>query len=157
MKFINKYRVVFAVVLPLLILVLIRSFGTNHFREDAKKWAGPTFNRSNIVSRDQLNAIQGNKLIVNLDEKATNVSGIMNNQISVAPADILKSDNLKTIRKHKGPIFLCSADHGISARIWMVLSQMGFRNIFILADDSDNEVLKYKFRPDTTTGPESVK
>jgi hypothetical protein len=61
----------------------------------------------------------------------------------------LNKNNFSLIGKHNGPVLLYSADPGLSARIWMLLSQMGRRNIYILTDSTDNEILKYKFRPDS--------
>jgi hypothetical protein len=31
---------------------------------------------------------------------------------------------------------------------------LGYRNIYILNEDPENEILKYKFRSDTLIGPE---
>jgi hypothetical protein len=71
------------------------------------------------------------------------------------PADsILCNQYLSIIKKHKGPLLLFSDDKTISARIWMILSQIGRRNIFILTNNKNNEVFKYKFRPDTLIRPE---
>jgi 3-mercaptopyruvate sulfurtransferase SseA len=71
------------------------------------------------------------------------------------PADsILSKKYLNTIRKHNGPVILFSSEMAVSARIWMLLSQMGCKNIYILTNNTDNEVFKSKFRPDTVTRPE---
>jgi hypothetical protein len=36
----------------------------------------------------------------------------------------------------------------------MVFGQLGYRNVYIITGNSEDEVLKYKFRPDTITRPE---
>ena len=41
MYLLKKYKAVIIVVLPILILVLLRYFGPNHFKSDAKRWAEP--------------------------------------------------------------------------------------------------------------------
>lgn len=133
MNLIKKYKAVIIIVLPLLILILFRSFGANHFKSDTKRWAKPSVLKSNIISTEQAAKLSGNKLIINLDEKP---------------------NILNTIRKHDGPVLLFSSETGVSARIWMVLSQMGYEKIFILSNDADSEILKSKFRPDTLVRPE---
>ena len=75
MEFINRYKVVIAVVLPVLILVLIRSFGANHFKSDPKKWAEPSVMRTNIITPEQAGILSGNKLFINLHKTAGQSDG----------------------------------------------------------------------------------
>ena len=154
MEYIKRYKFVIAVVLPVLILVIIRSFGANHFKSDAKKWAEPSVTRSNIITPERAGTISGKKLFINLDKKNNEVSGLGNEVQNVPPDSILSKKYFNIIRKNNGPVLIYSAGTSISARIWMILSQMGCRDIFILTNDSDNEVFKNKFRTDTLVGPE---
>jgi len=154
MDLIKKHKAVIAVVLPILILVLIRSFSANHFKSDAKKWADPSVMRSNIIIREQTRTLSGEKLIINLIKGDSFRNSLSLNELNIPADSILIKNNLNTIRKHSGPVLLFSKESALSARVWMVLSQMGYKNIFILTDNADNEVLKYKFRPDTIVRPE---
>jgi hypothetical protein len=150
MNLIIKYKAVILVVLPVLILVLIRSVSPNHFKPDVKKWAEPSLMQSNIISKDKLGTLTGEKLIVNLDNGNADLSDPANNVINMNSADILIKDNLKTIKNHKGPVVIYSDETALSSRIWMVLSQLGCKNIYILTNDTEIEVLKYKLVPDST-------
>jgi hypothetical protein len=154
MKFIIRYKVIIAVVLPIVILVLIRSFWPNQFKVDAIRWAEPSFASLNTIPVNQMGTITGDRLIINLDEENFSISEQGNNILNIAADSVLIRNNLKVIRKHDGPVMLFSSEVDLSARIWMVLSQMGFDNLYILTDDTVNEVLKYKFRPDTLVRPE---
>ena len=154
MKFLIRYKVIIAVVLPVLILVLIRSFWPNQFKVDANRWAEPSFASSNIISVNQMGTVSGKRLIINLDEENISISEQGNNVLDIAADSVLSRNNLKMIRKHNGPVMLFSSEVDLSARIWMVLSQMGFDNLYIITNDTVNEVLKYKFRPDTLVRPE---
>ena len=149
MEFIKKYKVVIAIVLIVLVLVVIRSMGANHFRNDAKKWAEPSGKQSNIISIEQAAKLSGRNLIINLDKDASplmNITGELEN----IPADsILSKNHIKLIMKYEGLVLLFSSDPGLSARIWMILSQMGCKRLYILTRQTDNEFLKYKFRQDT--------
>jgi GTP cyclohydrolase II len=145
MELLKKYRLVIIVVLPILILVLIRSSGLNYFKNDAKKRAEPSLKQSNIMIIEQAGSLSGKNLIINLDKE-----GKLTGDVQNIPADSVLTKNYVTmIMKHDGPVLLFSLDPGLSARIWMILSQLGCRNIYILTNSSDNEVFKYKFRPDT--------
>lgn len=154
MNLIKKYRIVIAVVLPVLILILIKSVGTNHFRNDAKRWAESSLMRSNIISFEKAGALEGDKLIINLDEGNKIIQDLNIKTINIPENTILDKNNLKILRGHKGPVFIFSEEKALSARIWMVLSQMGNDNIFVLTSNTDDEEFKYKFRPDTTIKPE---
>lgn len=154
MNLINKYKVVLAVVLPVLILILLRTFGSNHFQSDAKRWAESSFLQSNIITAIQNETLPGEKLIINLSKDGKGNMKIKRDTLNISTDSIISINYLEIIRKHEGPILLFSSDEAVSARIWMLLSQMGFKNIFILSNTTDNEVFKYKFRPDTLVKPE---
>jgi hypothetical protein len=149
MELIRKFRLVIAIVLPILILVLIRSFGVSHFKNDARKWAEPPINKSNIVKIEQVGSLKGEILMICLDKEADSIRKLSGELRNIPPDSILNKNHSSQIMKHDGPVLLYSSDPGLSARIWMLLSQMGRRNIYILTDSTDNEVLKYKFRPDS--------
>jgi 3-mercaptopyruvate sulfurtransferase SseA len=149
MELIRKYRFVIAVVLPIIILVVIRSSGVNHFQRDAKRWAEPSVNTSNLITAAKVVTIQGNILIINLDKDQQPIKDIRGEKRNIPPDSVLSKKQVTSIIKHNGPVLIYSSEPGLSARIWMILSQMGCKNIFILTDQTDNESLKYKFRPDT--------
>jgi hypothetical protein len=144
MKIIYKYKVVIAIVLPIVFLVLIRSFGANHFRNDAKKWYEPSVVQSNLTTRERLGKLAGEKLTINLDNKNGENSEISGKVLMIPPDSILSKNILNIIRKHKGPVILYSSETAVSAKLWMVLSQMGFQKIYILTEDADNEVFSFK-------------
>ena len=52
------------------------------------------------------------------------------------PGSILAKENIRIIRNSKGPVILASGDITISARIWMVLSEMGLKDLFILQPEN---------------------
>jgi hypothetical protein len=149
MELIKKFKVVIGIVLITLILVFIRSTGTNHFKNDAKKWADPSVKQSNTISLEQAQMLKGENLIISLDKESVSISGINGETLKIPADSILSKNNLNLIRKHDGKVLIVSSEPGLSARIWMILSQMGCRNVYILSNTADNEVLKFKFQPDS--------
>jgi hypothetical protein len=149
MELIKKYRLAIAVVIPVIILVLIRSTGFSHFRNDAKKWAEPSIKESNRITLEQAGSLKGKTLILSFDKDVSRMTELKCDSRYMPPDSILSKNYVTMIRKHNGPVLLFSSDPGLSARIWMILSQMGCRNTYILTDSPENEVFKYKFRPDT--------
>ena len=149
MGLIKKFKLAIVVVLPILILILIRSLGVSHFKNDARKWAKPSIDKSNIISIKQAGSLKGKVLMICLDKDVSHIMELPGDSRIIPPDSILNKNHKSLIMKHIGPVLLYSSDPGLSARIWMLLSQMGCKNIYILTDSSDNEVFKYKFRPDT--------
>ncbi len=149
----KKLSIVLIIVLPLLVLVLVKSLSTGHFRKDALKWAGPSIDKTNLVARGQLQSLLQPVLLVNLTSK-TDALRNAPDALTVKPENLLEEENLKKLRVQKGSIVLISDDPALSARMWMLLSQMGYKKLYILADSTYNEAFKYKFRPDTSNGPE---
>ena len=97
---------------------------------------------------------RGNKLIINLNAEKNVIRDNRVESLNVSADSILSKNILRTISKHSGPVLLYSTEAAVSARIWMILSQMGYRNIYILTNDPENEAIKNKFRPDSLIRPE---
>ena len=149
MELLKKFKVVIVVVLIVLILVVIRSTSVFHFRNDAKKWAETSFRQANTINPEQTKLLKDKTLVINLD-KNEKIPLEIHGDLKNIPADsILIRKNIRTILNHDGQVLLYSSEKGLSARVWMILSQMGCKNLFILTSDTANEVFKYKFRPDS--------
>ena len=108
MELIKKYRLVIAVVLPILILVLLRSLGVNHFKNNVKRWAEPSVKQSNTINVEQYSTLSGRKLIINLDKDVSGISQITMDVQNIPADSVLSKKYLKIIRKHDGPVLLFS-------------------------------------------------
>lgn len=147
MTFIKKYRIIIAVVLPVLILVILRSAVPNRFRPDAARWAEPSVTGSNLMTLEKFNALPGEKLFIATDDSTEIV--INSEMLKIPASSILDDRNIKIIRDHQGPVLLISSANGSAAKTWMILSQLGIKNIYILDNNNDSRKLKYKFTTDS--------
>jgi len=154
MEIIKKYKWVIILVLPIAILVIIKSLSLTSFKSDANKWAEPSVKGSNLISREQIGELKGDVIIINLDGEESEYGLEGFKSISISEELILSKANLKLIKGHSGQVLLYSEDISKQARVWMVLSQLGNINIYILTDQPDNELIKHKFRPDTIVRPD---
>jgi rhodanese-related sulfurtransferase len=148
MRLIKKYWLVLAVVLPLIALILLKVSGRSHFRGNAAKWARLSANSENLVTWQSIHTLRGDIMILDLGmhDRLNELSyGIM-----CIPVDsLLDKVKQRALRSHKGPLVIYSDSRAISARTWMLLSQMGYSNVYILVDTANPEGLKYEFRSDT--------
>jgi hypothetical protein len=139
MKSLKQYWLVAAIFLIVVLFVLFRSFGRHDFRYDAVRWAGPSATGSNIITEEQISDLHGEILLITLGNQATVTGQLKDKTMMVNPESILEKGNLSVIRKNKGPVILFSDDSSVSARVWMVLSEMGMQNVYILHYE-DNQV-----------------
>jgi len=138
MNFLKQYWLILAIFILVTLLVLIRTFSQKNFRYDAVKWAELSAMGTNIVTEDQIPSHGDEILLINLGHDTADNIRVQDKTMKMNPESILEKSNLTLIRKNKGPVVLYSADNSVSARIWMILSEMGIKNIYILQDDHLN-------------------
>jgi hypothetical protein len=148
-EMLKKYREVIVIVLILLVLIIVRSTGKNHFKSDVLKWAESSIKQSDIIVTEKLGLPDGKNLLINLDKDTSKLKRDNSELWNISPDSILSRKYFNSIMKHDGPVLLFSSNPGVSARVWMLLSQMGKKKLYILSDKADNEVFKYKFKPDS--------
>lgn len=136
MKIVKQYRLVISIALIVVFLILLRTFNPMSFRYDAVKWAGPSASGSNILTEDQIEKLDGKKLLIDLGSNPTINSRFKEITIGMDPGSILEKENIQILRRNRGPVILFSEDSSVSARIWMILSEMGLRNLFILLPEN---------------------
>ncbi len=137
MKFLKQYWLVLSIFLLVVCLVLIRTFNREQFRYDAVKWAESSIPGSNLVTEDKILKMDGEVLLINLGNVSPSDSKPQVNTVTMEPGLILEKENLTVIRKNKGPVILVSDNSSVSARVWLVLSELGINNIYILRNDRD--------------------
>lgn len=139
MKFLKQYRIILAVFLLIFILVMIRTVSPGNFKYDAVKWAEPSATGSNIISEAQLDAMTGNKLLVDLGTEPVSGSRYESITVRMDPGSILDKPNIRLIHKNRGPVILYSENTSEVAGIWMILSEMGVKDLYILSESADEK------------------
>jgi hypothetical protein len=127
MKTKNTWMIVSGVIAILCALIIVDSFGYG-FRKNAQKWAKSSLDNSNIISASSLTGLD-NPMIIDLDGTA---AGMTDHTVSIPVKEIVKKENYKKLKSVKGSKILVSKDPELAAKIWMILSQMGIRDLYIL-------------------------
>lgn len=153
-QYLKKFSLVISIVVVVIIVVLTKTFDRDHFRNNAEQWANPSISQTNLITPERLYTLEEKALIVDVSDNG-NLSGNFVKAVNIPSGSLMDKENLKKLRDHKGSIILVSEDKAMAARVWMLLSQMGFKELYILSDSSENEVFKYKFRTDRLISPES--
>jgi hypothetical protein len=134
MKFLKQNWLILTIIVLVIGLVLIRSFRRDNFRYDAVRWAVSSSDESNLISIDQMVQAGEQVLLISLGNMAEVPAQVKERSVMIPPGSILEKENMRMIRRNKGPVILWSDNVSVSARVWMVLSEMGIKNIYILGD-----------------------
>jgi hypothetical protein len=150
-------KIYFIISLPVLIvftLVILKSLNTGTFHSDAEKWARPSVDQSNLITGAGLKNLQEKVVIVDvsIDHQEIPTTG---KSVHIPADKITDKEQQRFLHGIKGSIVLTSDDPSLTSRIWMILSQMGYKKLYILQDSVPEELFKYKFRPDSMNRPES--
>jgi hypothetical protein len=68
----------------------------------------------------------------------------------------LDESTLRTLKVAEKKILLVSNDNSKAEKAWVILKQLGIKNVFVLSSEDNPEELKYEFKPDTNAKLESV-
>ncbi len=152
MKSLRPYLLVILIVLPVIVLVLVRAMAPGSFKPDARKRAEASFTGANLLNSDQVAALGSKPLIVKLADGSVAPESGSSDTLYMEAGRILEKKNLETLRNYGGTVLLVSENPALAAKAWMILSQMGYHDLYIFTEDAGTEVLKYKFRPDSAAG-----
>jgi hypothetical protein len=150
MKLIKNLSIVILAIGVLLILVIVRYANPHIFKQKVKSVIEATQNNSNIITRDQLSQMTTPYLVIDLGDQTRRDSTVFQHFIKIPFGQLLDKANRKIIQDEPGALLLFSDDPAIASRAWVILNQLGYKDLRILTPDPNHEVLKYKFQPDTT-------
>ena len=133
---------ILGVLLLLLVLVLVRTFNSNLFKRNVSE----ALTTEMTVSVQNLSALKGSYSVVELDAENQRFP----NSLVLPFNQLLEKENKEKLASLDGKILLYSSDISTSSKAWVILNQLEFDGVYILSDEENPEVLKYKFQPDTT-------
>jgi rhodanese-related sulfurtransferase len=170
-----KKKDILIVIIPIviiLILVIIRSSNKNNFSTDAIQTHELSLDQKHVLSMEQLKVklkSSENTVLIDLRNQKDFEKGRLKNAINIQFNQILENQKLKNLKSSDNEIAMYSNSAIESAKAWTLLTQMGFKKLYLLDIPDDlisenilekdtilegNEVLKYKFQPDTVVGLE---
>jgi rhodanese-related sulfurtransferase len=148
-------------------MVLIKALNTDQFEIDAKEIHELSLKQEHILSLQQYKQLKekdSTVVLIDLRTKEDFEEGTLQNAKNIPFTEILKSPELHEMRLKNTNIVLYSNAIPDCSSAWVILSQMGFKKLYILDiasesmnknfNESDslsggNEILKYTFSPDS--------
>jgi len=150
MSQIKSLRIVILIVGVLLVLVFIRNSDQNVFKEKAKTAIEAAWNKSNLLTFDQLKKFTTPYLIIDIGDGKRPDSLLFQRAVKITFSQLLDKANRKVLDEANGELILFADDVASASRAWVILNQLGYKNLRILTLGNNLEELKYKFQPDTT-------
>ncbi len=149
MKRLKDLKIVLFILLVVLILVIVRTTGKNRFKQDAKNAIEAITSNSFTVSLNDFKNAETQYLVVDLNESG---SAQFENSMKVPFEKLLEVSTLQQLKETQSKILLVSNDNSQTSKAWVILNQIGIKNVFVLSNDENPEFLKYEFKPDTFQG-----
>lgn len=146
MKNIKELKIVIAILLVILVLVIVKTTGKNSFKNEAKEAIQAVAGSNFLVSLNDFKAAENQFLVVDLNK---NSSAQIENSIKIQYEKLLDESTIQKLKETQGKILLVSDDISQTSKAWVILNQMGIKNVFVLANDDNQEVLNYEFKSDT--------
>jgi len=141
---------IFLFLVIIMVLVIVRSINPNLFKQDPGKAIEATQNNSNSITWAQLKALNDHYLLINLGSGGKFDSVKVKNSMNISIENLLDKINRTILNESKDEIILYSGDESTTAKAWVILNQLGYKKLFILAPEENPEAFIYIFQPDTT-------
>jgi len=153
MEKMKSLKIVLLVLAVVVILVIVKTTNKNRFKQDAQNAVEKVVSNTFVVTPNDLENTKNQYLIVDLDESE---SLPYKNSLKINFDKLLEESSIQKLQESKLKILLASADNSKSVKAWVILNQLDFKNVFVLASEENAELLKYEFQPDTLSGLESI-
>ncbi len=150
MRQLKNFKIVILVIVVLLILVIVRNSDQNLFKKDAKIVIEAVQNNSNLITINQIQKLKNPYLVIDLGSESISDSIQFQHSVKIPVENILDKANRKILDKANGTLLLFSNDIATSSKVYVILNQLGYKNVLIITSEENPEKLKYKFQPDTT-------
>ena len=153
MEKLKSLKVVLLVLLVVFVLVIVRTTGKNRFKQDAQNVIEAVKSNNFSVTMKDLKGTENQYFIVDLTGSG---SAQFENSVKIPFEKLLDETTLQQLKKTDNKILLFSDDNSVAVKAWVILNQLDFKNVFILSDHENAEVLRYEFQPDTAASLKNI-
>lgn len=133
-------------------LVVVSLVGRNRFTGNAKLVVEQLNSAPVFITVNNANQADFMMVYIDKSDGAVDRSGALHIQFE----KLADKATLQQIKSAGKKILLTSEITGQAVKAWVILNQLGVKNLFILGEEENPEILRYKFVPDTTKTDVSV-
>jgi hypothetical protein len=148
MNKIKSLGFVFISLAILLVLIVIRANNKNLFRNNTSSAIIAGLNNS--ISFAELNTLDEKTVIFQFNN-SKNLNSFTGKKVyPISYENLLDKETREILDNAEGSVLLFAENIEVSSKALILLNQLGYKQVFILVQEENHEVLKYKFQPDTT-------
>jgi PleD family two-component response regulator len=153
MEKLKGLKIVLLILLVVLVLVIVKTTGKNRFKQDAQNVIEAVKSNTYQVTMNDLKGTEDQYFIVDLSESG---SVQFENSVKIQFEKLLDETTLQKLKETENKILLVADDNSVAVKAWIILNQLGFKNVFVLSGEENLEVLRYEFQPDTAAKLETI-
>jgi len=151
MKKLKGLKIVLLALLVVLVLVIVKTTGKNRFKQDAQNVIEAVKSNNFQVTMNDLKGTENQYFIVDLTESG---SAQFENSVKIPFKKLLEETTLQKLKEIENKILLVSDDNSVAVKAWVILNQLDFKNVYVLSEEGNPEVLKFEFKPDNAAAIE---
>jgi hypothetical protein len=151
MKLLKELKYVLLISAIILVMMVIKISKNNSWHGNTWEAAEIMALRTNFISMEEMSKLEGQITLIRTG------SSVADSRLSSFPAvnaaweEMVKKEFLRKITQPDHTYVIVSGKKTDGIRAWVLLDQMGVKNLLILDEEGiDNELFKYQFQPDTT-------
>lgn len=156
MEKLKKLKWIILIVLVIAALVLVRTTDSGGFKGDAREAVATIAAGDFLISINEYNQNKEAFQVVTLTQSENPDTVQFENSIKITFEKLLEESVIQQLKEKQIKILLVSADNSQSSNAFVILNQMGFKNVFVLSNEVNPEVLKYQFQPGIVSSQKSV-
>lgn len=150
MNLLKNLKIIILVIAVLLIFIIVRNADRNVFRENAKTAVEDALDNRNLITLSKFRELGTPYLVIELGSEKKHDSLQFKHSIQIPFEKLSDKPNREILDQAEGKLILLSDNTATASKAWIILNQLGYRNVLILTLDENPGELKYKFQPDTT-------
>lgn len=156
MEKLKDLKWIILIVLVIAVLVIVRVTNSGGFKGDAREAVATIASGDFLVSVNEYNQNKEAFQVVTLVQSENSDPFQFENSIDIQFEKLLEEPAIQELKETQIKILLVSTDNSQTSKAFVILNQMGFKNVFVLSTGENPEVLKYKFQPGLVSNQKSV-
>lgn len=143
MEKLKGLKTMLLILFGVLILVIIKTTGKNRFKQDVRHTMEAVKGNDYFVSLNDYKTSENHYFVVDLTESG---SAQFKNSLKIQFKNLLDEGVLQQLKDTDKKILLYSDDFPVAVKAWVIMSQLKFKNVFVLSEEKNREVLKYELK-----------
>ena len=156
MEKLKDLKWIILIVLVIAVLVIVRTTDSGGFKGDTREAVATITSGDFLISVNEYNQNKEVFQVVTFVQPENSAPVQFENSINIQFEKLLEEPAIQKLKEMQIKILLVSKDNSQSSKAFVILNQMGFKNVFVLSTGENPEVLKYQFQPGIVSNQKSV-